>query len=875
MSLPLYFWGADVRGKVVASPASTFRELVATHINIPVSLPVTSGDFHTAAVAEKRRIKEQLPYLVPAVFPASPSSRKFEHALHCNLIFLDIDTEKDGTCPAAPFVKNPGALSRQLSPFAFSAYTTISSTPEKPRLRVMVRADKLPLDRYPDAVRTIAARIGLGVVTPESLTAVQPMFLPCIFAGQWVDLEHPSIAEDLDGEPFTIRDIDDDVDDLAEPRAKGHTEDEVNGRGDDALKYLRPPVQEVTLNVAREALATMDADMPYPEWFEMAAALKHQFSPKKAERAFELFNEWSAGGSKYAGGDATLDKWNSIRPTPVGRVPVTIRSLLHKAVEHGWKSHKVKEECFKNTMEWVRDENRSQTELMAESLRRIAATPLISHTEEDALLNAVVLQARKAHGLTISISSLRKDLKKLKDQAGVKDKDEKAEAPPWLKGWCFVSKENEFFRHSTSEKLAPDAFNNAFGPKLAPTEEELESLGLDPTPANLGKPFMRPQDFALNLHKVMVVYDYEYNPAKPNKLFTKSEGRYYINTYRKSYPEASPDNAAEAEQVFMAHLNLLVAEEEYRRHVLDWMAYNVQYPGRKIRHAILLQGGEGCGKSYLFDVLRTVLGKTNVRKVNKSTLDRGWTEWAVGSQVVAVEEIRVVGHNRHDVMNTLKELVTNDDVPVNERNKATVTAANITNYLLFSNFHDALALSEGDRRYFVLKSPLQCRKDILKLEATGHFSMIFDMLNENASGLRHFFENHAISDSFNPDAQAPRTTYANEIIDDTADEVTRMVLKIMEDGNDPVVQPDITGSTSLANRLIMAGIQKPSEAHIAGILRNMNFEKIGRVVTHACDEEGDSAIRQHVWAKAGLRMRMDIPTVLRARIANHKILEGL
>lgn len=870
---PLYFWGASIFGKVTASPAATFRELVAIHINIPVTIPVARDAYHVATKDEQKKVKEQLPYLTPAAFKASPSQRVYEQATHCNLIFLDIDVAKDGECPAAPFVSNPKILNQQLAPFAFVAFTTTSSTPEKPRLRVMVSAKGIPVEAYPDAVRTIASRIGLRIITPESRTAVQPMFLPSLFVDQIADLEHPNIAADYDGKAFTVEDIEE-TDDEA-PRVKSYTEKEMAMHGSEALAYLRPPVEEVTLEIAEEALNTIDPDLPYPEWFEMAAALKHQFSPKRAAEAFEIFDAWSATGEKYPGTDATLDQWNSVKPTPAGRAPVTVRSLLHKAVEHGWKSQKVKEACFSSVMEWVTSDERTQVELMSESLKRIAATPLITHTEESALLAAVVKRAKSLHKIELSVSSLRKDLKRLKDSAVAKDNEEKPAAPPWLKGWCYVSSKNEFFRHQTGEKLSPETFNNTYAPKLLPNEEQLEEAGLPCTPANLSKPLMRPQEYALNFHQIMVVYDYEYNPAKPNKLFTRTEGRYYVNTYRKSYPEASSEGAAKAEKIFRSHLELLVAEDEYRTHILDWLAYNVQYPGRKIRHAILIQGGEGCGKSYLFDALKVVLGKTNVRKVNKATLDKGWTEWAVGSQVVAVEEIRVVGHNRYDVMNTLKELVTNDDVPINERNTSTKTAPNITNYLLFSNFHDALALSEGDRRYFVLKSPLQTKSQIVHLEKTGHFQRIFAMLEEHASGLRHFFENYEISDAFSADAQAPRTIYADQIIDDTCDEVARTIKQVIAESTDPLIQKDAVASTALANRLIYEGIKKPTESHIASVLRNLGFEKVGRYQTHKPEDDLEET-RQYIWIHATkARQKIDWGHMIRTRVQQSKLLEGL
>lgn len=871
MAAAKYFWGQSVSDPVQASPASTFRELVAICINSPYTLPVTQDEYHDLPKKERDKIKTELPLLVPSVFQQTPSRRKRDEALHCNLIFLDIDVEPDGSCPAAPYFHNPEALKKQLSPFAFAAYMTTSSTPDKPRMRIMVSADKIPLDKYPLAVRTIAERIGLKIVTPESERVVQPMFLPSIFKDANPETDHPYLVGMDEGAAFKEKHITVTEDDAA-PHAKAFTERQQMPYGDDALAYLRPPVTEVTLEIAKEALSVIDPDIGYNDWFDIALALRHQFSPKKVEEAFQIFDEWSSQGNKYPGQDEVLYKWNSTRATPIGRVPVTIRSLLHKAVEHGWQAQHVKELCFENTMAWVQDTKRTATELMVESLTKIAATPLLSFTEEDVLLHVVVKQAKALHKLPLSVSSLRTDLKKLKEANASKDDGEKPSPPSWLKGWCYVASHNEFFRQHTGEKLLPEQFNNAYSFELLPTEEQLNDMKIAPTMANLSKPLIRPQDFALNFHQIQVVYDYKYDPANPQKTFTKRDGKYFVNTYVRAHPTPNPKSAPIAERFIRKHLQMLIEEEEYQLHILDWLAYNVQYPGRKVRHAILLQGGEGCGKTFLYELGCTALGARHCKKINKGTLEKGWTEWAVGSQIIAVEEIRVVGKNRHEVMAMLKELVTNDTVPVNKRHTSTATEENITNYILFSNYKDALALTEGDRRYFVVMSRLQDAnwKEIRSIADSGYYQRLFDMLKEHASGVRHFFENYQIRDSFNPNGPAPRTSYAEQIIHDVRDDVTAMVKSIIEDGKDPLINEDLIASANLADHFQLEGMQRPSGPHLASILRAMNYDQRDRISV------GPDGRRQYIWVRVGaLKNVTDLGAYARGLMQNKELLEDL
>jgi len=244
-----YFQGSSVQGPVRASTARTFREVVDAFRICP-----TLGITHKAFLAlDKKRRNElkQVPFFVPACFKESPSKRLTEKATHCNLIFIDIDEKKDGTCPAAPFVNNPDSLYSALEGYNFAAHVTASSTPEKPRMRVVIDANQIPLNMYVRAVGTIAAMLGLANVTTESKVSVQPMFLPTLFSDTPED-EHPLYAYRLDGKTFTVEDISDSLfPEYSEPRTTGDITT-------DALFFLRAPVPEISLAIAKEALESRE-----------------------------------------------------------------------------------------------------------------------------------------------------------------------------------------------------------------------------------------------------------------------------------------------------------------------------------------------------------------------------------------------------------------------------------------------------------------------------------------------------------------------------------------------------------------------------------------------------------------------------------------
>ena len=839
MSAPQYFQGFSVTGPVKASDASCFSDLLDCFRVCP-KLGVTRKAF-LALDKKARNEAKQVPFFVPACFKDSPSKRTYDQATVCNLIILDIDEQKDGKCPAAPFYNNPESLYKALEGFNFAAYTTASSTPEKPRMRIVVEASQIPVSLYPKAVAAIAALLGLTKLTTESRVAVQPMFLPTLFSDSGEE-DHPLLAHSLDGRAFKESDISEaSWPEYSEPWSTGASPD----AGIDALEFLRAPLPEITMGIATEALDAIDPDSSYFDWLNCASALKHQFSPKLSEKAFELFDSWSSKGTKYGSEKDTRLKWDSLHPTPVGRVPITIRTLLRMATAAGWDDKRVKELSFTQVIRWMEEEVESVTQLMDRGVQKIIGAACLSAMQEDTLIHQLCKTAKSRFAHSLSTTSIRKDLARIKKEMLDREKPkEKSREPRWAKGMCYVSVVQDFYRQRTGERYKAEALNATYGRHLLPTEKELKSLGLEPTPATLSKPMVPPADYALNHVKIPTVYDYTYDPSQPTVMFFPSQGRKYVNTYSPTYPALDEKNANKAGKLFQGHLLNLIAEEEYRRTLTDFMAYMVQNPGRKITWAVLLQGAEGCGKTFLAECMKAVLGVEHVKKISGDTIKKGWNEWAFGYQLVIIEEIRVAGANRYEVMNALKEPVTNSSIPINQRNRDTREVTNISNYMLFSNHHDALALTPNDRRYFVVKSQLQTRAQVLKL-GESYFNNLFGMIRDMPGALRAYLSNWEINPEFEPYGHAPRTSYISEVISDSASDLTSAVRRLLLEGDYPLIQYDIVSAKQLLDVLhLEEGINRATLQQVGQVLRDEGYKQIGR---HVFGTE-----RHYFWVRSGV-----------------------
>ena len=55
-------------------------------------------------------------------------------------------------------------------------------------------------------------------------------------------------------------------------------------------------------------------------------------------------------------------------------------------------------------------------------------------------------------------------------------------------------------------------------------------------------------------------------------------------------------------------------------HILNYLAQRVQYPGEKVRHALLLGGDPGVGKDTIIDAMIPAIGQWNVGEIAPDNL---------------------------------------------------------------------------------------------------------------------------------------------------------------------------------------------------------------------------------------------------------------
>lgn len=810
-------------GTVTPLPQTTFRELVRDVLACPVPLPLTYAEFHALpkkdsdAAMDQDRAK-RTGYLTPGYVDGG--SRRLEAITRCNLCFLDVDDVQQAT----GILARGNRLVNDLAPFSFALYRTASSTPDAPRLRVVVECDSLPVASYRTAVAYVASLLRLPSTNKESNVASQPMFLPVLFRDQSPDNEHPLLHSRTDGRALTVADLPPSVGIQTGGSASGGTNSAdwsptpSVGITDEEFEHLCPAVDAVTLDDAREALKHLNPDMDRADWITVAAGLKHQFG----DEGLDLWDEWSRTGSKYQGD--TEAQWRSLRESPRGRAPVTIRSVLKQAREAGWKADTLAEKCYAATRDWLSDPSRSDLELIKEGVARIAATPLLSPVEEGVLLGKLAKLLKK-HDAGISRTDLIKGLRKAKSDLAGKggDSDEApkdADLPEWLRGVAYVSDENVFFRHSTGQKWSVDSFNNAFSRYLVAGGEDESG----------GRPATLPQHFALNVSKIKVCDHFNYAPDAPESVYVERDKRWFVNTYRASFTNPTQFRAKQVGEAVWNHTKTQFGDRPESRFLIDWMAYVVQNAGAKVLWAPVLQGSPGSGKSLYYTLMGLALGESNVKLVKGNVVaNTDWNDWAANTQLVCLNEVRFTGKSRFEIMDKLKDLITDPVIPINQKRADARNVRNFANYLITTNYQDALALDESDRRYFPLFAKQQNKEEVARVWPHPYFPDLYALIKDNAGALRCWLLDWDVSDDFSP-TYCPASGDRKHMIQHTSSPLRRAVEDAIADNDNPLVAADVLSTRVLRDKIeVDRGVERFNDQQLSHVLRDLGYVNAGRV----------------------------------------------
>jgi hypothetical protein len=254
--------------------------------------------------------------------------------------------------------------------------------------------------------------------------------------------------------------------------------------------------------------------------------------------------------------------------------------------------------------------------------------------------------------------------------------------------YVYVRSQRKLYDAATGDFVDKEQFND--------TNRDISPVGSAGTKSSISR--------LLNHEDVRKVATATYRPDKADELIFDEEHNgtnvKVVNKYRRS--SLIPVRGADVTP-WLDHLTTLRMPpgSSEREHFLDWQAYNVQFPGSKINHAIVMLGRHGIGKNTAFEPLLRAVGPHNCKAIKPEVLLGGFSHF-LETQLIIIEEM--MNFEKRAVCNKLKDWLASTPssrVEVNKKHQQPYSIPCIQNWIITTNHADAIALEETERRFWV------------------------------------------------------------------------------------------------------------------------------------------------------------------------------
>jgi hypothetical protein len=231
---------------------------------------------------------------------------------------------------------------------------------------------------------------------------------------------------------------------------------------------------------------------------------------------------------------------------------------------------------------------------------------------------------------------------------------------------------------------------------------------------------------------------------------------------------------------------LLFPNDHDRACILAFMARAVQSPGVKLQWAPLIQGCEGNGKTFLIRVMVHCVGERYSHMANAQDLANKFNSWIEGKLFIGVEELYI--SDRRDAIDTLKNLITNRRIEIQAKGQNQVTGDNRANFMITTNYRDAITKTENDRRYGVFYTAQQEASDLTRDGMTGsYFPTLYRWFDQaGAAAINHHLRAYAIPAELDPAGlahRAPSTSSTSAAIEESLGPLEQAILEAIGSGD--------------------------------------------------------------------------------------------
>lgn len=369
------------------------------------------------------------------------------------------------------------------------------------------------------------------------------------------------------------------------------------------------------------------------------------------------------------------------------------------------------------------------------------------------------------------------------------EQEQQSENLDWAKEWVKVKSLNKFFNKITGELYSHDDFNCLYD-HLVPE----------------GKTAVK---YAYKKGCIELAISMQYMPDS-NDLLVSRDGKLFVNSYEPSSrpiatEEFTPDGKKAIELV-RQHIRNIFGTQDRAETFENWIAHQAQNPGKILGWAPLIQGIEGVGKTFFCDLFKLMFGPKNVGVVGPTEVLNTYDGWAAEKMINVLEELRVHGANRYQVINKMKPYLTNQSIRISEKYIISHEVKNTANYIAFTNHKNCIPIHDNDRRWWVIfvnVNSIEEFEDRIGKHHTEYFNDLFGAIENHHKEILRFFEEYKITEEFKRTDRAPLTGEKMSMIateEESLDGLSE-IKAIIESGKYQFIHKDVISSSHLFSAL--------------------------------------------------------------------------
>lgn len=370
----------------------------------------------------------------------------------------------------------------------------------------------------------------------------------------------------------------------------------------------------------------------------------------------------------------------------------------------------------------------------------------------------------------------------------------------------YVSEQNQFFNVKKGMWLTPEAFQNTYAHLDETARTEAITNGM--------------------VDKVDKV---DYAPGMP-QIYSENNCT-YVNGWIDDLERGIPGDVDR----WLNHFDAL-GWQDHKEHILQWMAFTLRHPEKKINHILLFGGGEGNGKDYLLYPLIKAMGR-NSTTVDGDVLTEGFHDHLLNTKYLHINEVEMGDRKESKIVtNKLKPLASAPpyELRVNIKGVKPIKVRNIVNVSMTSNSALPLNLNTDARRYYAVWTDVTIRG--VDGQVTKEWQIYWDdrwQWMRDCEGWKacvYYLMNNVDLSQFDPGRVPLLTDFVRDIQAASEDPLLSMIKEFVEKGlslckSDIVTSADIRSSLNTA---AMCGVSVelrtiPSAQVIGKVMRQANL----------------------------------------------------